>query len=125
MVLFLARLHDVTQIRAMKAGDVFVRFAQLKLFENVMPDTSRSASGESGDRLIGKVLAQRAELPVFGPEFVSPFGDAVRLVNCEKSQRNTAKPGDRILPGQALGREVEQTESALRCGPHHFALIFG
>ena len=52
----------------MKAGDIFVRIAKLELVENIVAHTPGGAGGESGDGLIGEVLAQGAELAVLGAE---------------------------------------------------------
>ena len=86
----LALMHHVAQIRAVEARDVLMRVAQLELLENVVPHAARRARGEGGDRLVRKILPQRAELPVLRAELVPPFGNAVRLVDREERERHFA-----------------------------------
>ena len=49
-----------------------------------MEDTLGRAGGEGRNRPAGKALAQAAELPVLGTEFVAPFGNAMRFVDREE-----------------------------------------
>jgi hypothetical protein len=106
-------MRDVAQVGAVEAGDVFVRVAELKLLQNIVPHALGGAGGEGGDRLVGKVLAQRAQLAVLGAEFVAPFGDAVGFVDGEERQRHAAQPRDGIVARQALRRKIQQAVSAL------------
>jgi hypothetical protein len=49
-----------------------------------MPHVARGACREGGYRNFRKFTAQILQLAVLGAEVVSPFGDAVRLVNHEE-----------------------------------------
>ena len=69
----IAFVHHVTQIGAVKAGNVLVRIAQAELVNDVVPDPACGAGGKGSDGKVREMDAQRAELPVIGPELVSPF----------------------------------------------------
>ena len=107
-----ALADQITQVRTMKAGNVFIRLAEMELGENVSPDVFGCAGGEGGDGAVGKALAQAAELAVFGAEFVSPLGDAVGFVNGEKLDGHLLEPTQRIGTGEALGRKIKQAISS-------------
>ena len=98
-----AFFDQILQVGTMEAGDVLVGIAQTKLRDDVMADLARRAGGKGGDRALGKVLTQRAELPVFGTKFVSPFGNAVRLVDGKKRNRNALQPVNGVLARKPLG----------------------
>ena len=85
-----------------------MRIAQLKLRQDIVADALRGAGGESGDGLAGKIRAQRAELPVFRPELVAPFGNAMRFVDGEERDGHAREPGHRFGFRQALRRKIEQ-----------------
>ena len=57
-------------------------------------------------------LGQHLELTVFGPEVVSPLGDAVRLVDGEQRQLRAREQRQGPLLQQPLGRNVEEIEAA-------------
>src|SRR5260370_14352620 len=97
----------------MEAGDVFIRLTQMKLGKNIGANVFRCASGEGGNRTVGKALAEAAQLAVFGTEFVSPLGDAVRFINGEKCDRHLLQPTQGIGSGQALGAKIEQPASSV------------
>src|SRR5229473_8000586 len=107
--------NDVSQISAAKTRDVFVRIAQAKLLDDVVPDALRGAGGESSDGTIRKKFAEAAELPILRPEVVAPFGDAMRLVDGEERNRHASKPRGRAIQGDTLGRKVEQPIVTLAC----------
>ena len=64
--------------------------------------------------LIGKMLAQRAQLPVLRPELVAPLRNAMRFVDGEEGDRNALQPADGVLPRQPLRRKIQQPVRALR-----------
>ncbi len=68
----------------MKAGNVFMRLAQRKLPNDVMPHVLRGAGREGRDGAIRKMIAQAAQQAVFGAKLVAPFRNAMRFVNGEK-----------------------------------------
>ena len=74
-----------------------------------MTHVARGAGGEGRDRQIREIRAQRAQLAVFRAEFVSPFGDAMCLVDGEEGDRNSLEPGNGVRLRQALGRKIQQT----------------
>ena len=98
-----ALFDHVTQIGAMKAGDVLIGIAQAELLDDVVADVARGAGGEGGDGAIGEMLSEAGELAIFGTEFVAPLGNAMRFVNCEERNGHLTEPFDCVLAGQALG----------------------
>src|SRR5581483_4184201 len=93
----------VAQIASMKAGNVLIWIAQPQLMNDVVPHLSGGTCRECRDRALGKMLTQRAELPVLWTKLVSPFGDAVRFVNSKIRKRHLLKPINGISTGKSLG----------------------
>ncbi len=102
-----ALAHQITQIGTVKAGNVFIRLAQMELRQYVRANMTRRASRKGSNRTVGKSLAQAAELAVFGTEFVSPLRNAVGFVNGKKCDGHLLQPSQGIGAGKALGREIE------------------
>ena len=98
--------YDVAQIRAVEAGDVFVRLAQCELRDDVVPDLPRGAGGEGRDGAVWEILAQLAELAIFGTKFVAPFGDAMGFIYREERNGDALQPCDGVGAGEPLGGEV-------------------
>src|ERR1700685_3690201 len=105
--------HQISKIRAVKAGDVFIGLAKLELRQNVVTNVARGAGRERGNGMIGKMRAQAAQLPVFGAEFVSPLGDAMSFVDGKKGDRNFLQPADGISASDAFGRQIKQAVCAV------------
>ena len=101
-------LDQISQVGPMKTGNVFVRLAKLKLFQNVVTNPLCGARSKSCDRTIRKMNPQTAQLSVFRAKFVAPFRDAVCLVDGEKRDRNTPQPRDSIRAGQPLRRQIQK-----------------
>ena len=107
----------------MKAGDVFVRFAQLKLVNDVVAHALRGAGGECGDGTVGKMDSQAAQLAVFGAKLVSPFRNAMRFVDGEKRDRHALQPIERVRARQALRRKIQQAVLARARFANHLGLL--
>ena len=64
----------------------------------------------------GSSCRSRAELPVLGPEIVSPLADAVRFVDRDEADAAWTKAGGRnavaAFADQPLGRHVQQAVAA-------------
>ena len=64
----------------------------------------------------GQQLPQPPELPVLGPEIVSPLADAVRFVHRDEADaagREQVEEAVAALADQPLGRDVEQAIASL------------
>src|SRR6266568_4171913 len=96
----------------MKAGDVLLRIAEPQLMKDIVPHPAGCACGEGGNRLVWKIDPQAVQLAVFRTEFMSPFGNAVRLINGEVRDTNLLQPFDGVGAGEALRREIEKTVPA-------------
>ena len=114
---------DVTQVRPVKAGNIFIRSTQLKLRQNVMPHMPSSAGRKRRNGMIGKVPAQPVQLPVFRTEFVSPLGNAVSFVDGEERDGNFLQPSDGVAPRQPLRRKIEQPVSSCARLLNHARLL--
>ena len=95
-----AFLHQIAQVRPVKAGNVFVRIAQLQLVKNVVTHPPGGAGGKSGDGTIGKMRPQPAQLPVFRAELMSPLGNAMGFIDREERDRDLLQPANGIGPRQ-------------------------
>ena len=96
----------------MKAGNVFVRIAQLQLVKNVVPHPLGGAGGEGRNGTVGKMRAQTAQLPVFRAKLMPPLRDAMGFVNREKRDRYTLQPIKSIGSRQTFRRKIQQAELA-------------
>ena len=107
----------------METGDVKVGIAQLQLFQDVVAHLLGRARREAGNRQIRKACAQPAQLAVVRPELVSPFRNAVCFVYREESYWNPAQPVESVLPGQALGRQIQQPVIAALRADHDATML--
>ena len=74
-------LHHVPQIWPVETGDALMRIAQAELVHDVVPHAPRGAGGKRSNGMVGEMLPQTAQLPVFRTELVAPFGNAVRFID--------------------------------------------
>ena len=119
-----ALLHQIAQVRPVKAGNVLVRIAQLQLMKNVVTHSPGGAGGKGRDGTIRKVRSQPAQLPVFGTKLMPPFGDAMRFIDGEESDGHSLQPADGVGPRQPLRRKIQQAVLALRCLAYDLRLLF-
>ena len=82
-----ALLHDVAQIRAMKAGDVLVRIAQAQLLDDVVPHAAGGAGGERRERPVGEMQAQSAQAAGIRGETRGPIPRCSALRRWRKMRR--------------------------------------
>ena len=101
--------HPVGEIGAVETGDVTARVAQFQMGDNVLAHPLRGGGGERHEGHAGKMIAQIGDLPVFRPEIMAPFADAMGLVNGDEPDLPALQIGDHAREHQALGRGVEQT----------------
>ena len=69
----IALSHQVTQIRAMKTGDVLIGIAQFELRQNVVPHVLCRARGKGRDGTVGKFSAQTFQLTILRTKLMSPL----------------------------------------------------
>ena len=119
----IAFAHQVAEIGAVEAGNVFIGIAESELRQDVVANRTGGAGGKSRDRRVWECTAQTAQLAVLGPEFVSPLGDAVGLVDSKKRDGNLLQPGDGIGALQPLGREIKQAETSVSRLTHDAGLF--
>ena len=97
---------QVSQVRAMKARNVFVRITKLKLAENVMPHPLGGARSKRRNGTVWKRCSETLQLTIFGAEFMSPFRDTVSFVNGKKCDGNPLQPIHGVGTRQAFRREI-------------------
>jgi hypothetical protein len=95
-----------------KAGDIFMGIAKLKLMNDVVPHALRSARRKCRDGPVAKSGAQAAQLAVVGTKFVSPLRDAVRFINGEERYRNALHPLERFFTREPFGRKIQKAKFA-------------
>ena len=71
----------------------------------------------------GKMIPQAAQFPVFRAKLVTPFRNAVGLVNREVRDGNAPEPFDRVRPCEPFGREVQKPNLSLLCAPDDRGLL--
>src|SRR5947208_14746501 len=73
--------NTVSEIWAVKAGDITARLPQLQLLANIGAHPLGSCCSERHYRHVRKMRPQFLELAIFRPEIVAPFADAMRFVD--------------------------------------------
>ena len=73
LLLLIAFECEVTQIRTIEAGDVFVGIVEAELVDDVVANALRRAGRKRCDASVRKISAQSLELAVFGAKLVAPF----------------------------------------------------
>ena len=107
------RRDAVSQVRAVETGDVARGILQVQLPDDVAAHALGGRGGERHHRHVGENFAQRRKLPVFRAEIVSPFADAMRLVNGEEVDVPFLQIFEKAGQHQPLRRDVEQPEFAV------------
>src|SRR5690606_23123846 len=79
---------------------------------DVLGDLGRGGGGEPEHAADGELAGEAGELEVVGAKVVSPFGDAVRLVDDEQVDLERLETGEKTFVGETLGRDVEEFERA-------------
>ena len=108
----------------MKAGDVLVRRAHLKLLDDVVTHLLRGAGGERRERAIRKTPAQFAQAAILRTEFVAPLGYAVGLVDGEETESALREASRAFCTGDALRRQIRESGTPRRALGNH-AVLFG
>src|SRR5208283_560656 len=73
--------HPVRQVLPVETAHEHLCAGKAELLADILADFGNCRRREGNDRDGREMLADPGELPVFGPEVVAPFRDAVRLVN--------------------------------------------
>src|ERR1051325_6615752 len=101
--------HDIAVIGAPETGDVLERVAKMELLDDVLAHRARGACRKRCDGMVGKEVAQPAQLPVLGPEVVAPFGNTVSLIDGKEGNGHFFEPIRGSVEGDAFGRKIKQT----------------
>ena len=102
------RQHAIREVGPVEARDENCGVAHVELAHDVIAHALGGRRGERHERHAGEVRAQVGNLPVFGPEIVAPFRDAVRLVNRDERDFPLAQFFQKRRHHEPLGRDVEQ-----------------
>ena len=98
----------VVEVRAVEGGLEDGGVGDAEVLEDVALDLGRGRRGEGDDRRRLDVLDDGPDLPVFRPEVVAPFGDAVRLVHGVEGDVDLFQEGDVLFLGQGFRRDVQE-----------------
>ena len=105
--------HAISQIGPVEAGDKAARLAQMQLLDNVLAHPGGGGGGQGHHRHAGKERAQLGKLPVFGPEIVAPFADAMGLVHGDQIDVPTLEILQETGQHQPFRRDVKKAVFAL------------
>ena len=107
------RRDAVGEVGPVEARDVTTRLAQLEQPDDVRANALGSRGRERHHRRIWNQVAQLRELPIFRAKVMTPFADAMRLVNGEQVHVPLLQIGQKPGKHQPLRRDVEQAELAV------------
>ena len=107
------RRNAVAEVGPVEARDVTTRLAQLEQSDDVRANALGSRGRERHHRRIWNQVAQLRELPIFRAKVMTPFADAMRLVNGEQVHVPLLQIGQKPGKHQPLRRDVEQAELAV------------
>src|SRR5258706_9186312 len=106
-------LDAISEVSAVKAGDVADRLPQAEVLDDVAADPPGGSGSQRHQRHGWINLTQLSQLPVLWPEIVSPFADAVRFVDGEELDVPRLQVGKKSREHQPLRRDVKQPEFAV------------
>src|SRR3954468_6608852 len=86
---------------------------------------ARCAAGEGECLRITESKTGASKLPVTGPEVMSPFRNAVRLIHDEQSRLNSLALELDAQSLQPLGRDIQQSKRAILDGKTYRVLFRG
>ena len=96
----------IGEVGAIKAADENCGGPKFELGEDVLPDPLSGGGGEGEERHVWKKIAELSELPVFGPEIMSPFTDTMGFVDGNESWGPVFEFLEKERLHQALGSDV-------------------
>ena len=100
--------NAVIQIRTIEAREKNFGIPQFQLRADVLPHPRGGRGGEGEKRESGETLAHLAQTPVFRTEVVTPFADAMRLVDRESLHPPLRQLGQKIRQHEPLRREIKE-----------------
>ena len=103
--------HAVDQVRPIERADEHLRLAQPQLADDVVADVGRRGGRVGVERHVRKTVFEHAQAAILRPEVVTPFADAVGLVDGQERQRHLLQKIERPIGEQPLGREIQQLQS--------------
>ena len=101
------REHGVGQVLAVEAGDERLAVLYVELGHDVLADALGCRCRQCYAGHVGEAPSKGLEVPVVGPEVVSPLGDAVRLVDGNEADGYGVEERRKGRNREALGRDVE------------------
>ena len=96
------------EIRPVERAKVEIGPAEAECRGDVLADFGSSAAGQGNDWRFSEGEAEAAQGAVGRPKIVSPFGDAVRLVDGEEPRGHAMLSEAGCEPRQSLGRCIEK-----------------
>jgi hypothetical protein len=85
-----------------------------ELDEDVGAGLAVAGGGQGQDAALRAGVEQWPKQPVIGPEIMTPFGDAMGLVDRDQGERHLGDERAEALAGRPLGGDVEKIELAAR-----------
>ena len=106
------RRHVQEEVLAVEAGDEHGRVGDAQRVADVGPYALGGRGRDCQADRAGEAPPHRGQLAILRPEVMTPFGDAVGLVNGQAVDAAAVEQGQRLRPQQRLRRGVEQLHLA-------------
>ena len=103
----------IADIGPVEAGDDQAVLGNAELDEDVGAGALVGGGGQRQPRHVAKLVEQRQQQAIVGPEIMAPFGDAMRLVDREQRDVGLPAAAPEAVGRRAFRRDIEQVELAV------------
>ena len=105
--------HVIREVGAIESGHHDGGIAQRELSHDVLAHIRRGRGGQRDGLRHAEALADAPDAPIAGSEVVSPFADAVGLVDGQQGHADVDELAERAAGLHAFGRQIQQLERAV------------
>ena len=109
------------QVRALAGGAHHERVAEAEERDDVVLNRGRGRGGQGQDRRTAEAFGDLAQAQVGRAKLVTPFGDAVGLVDHEEAAADGGELVGKAGALHPLGRDVREIERAAAEGAERFS----
>ena len=102
----------IADVRPIEAGDDEAVLADAELDQDVAAGALVGGRGQRQPGNFGETFQERPKKPIVGPEVMTPFGNAMGLVDGDQGQADSRDQVSKGFAGGALRRDIDQVQLA-------------